>query len=401
MEVRAITQEEYLAYRLLCTVCFLGASEENYLDWHKDLEKHSEGYEKVLGCFDRQNNLVAGLGIAPYRMYFDGQVVDMGGIQGVVTAPEARGTGAAGKVLAESLRTMKENGQIFSVLYPFSYAYYRKFGYEVAHQLRKAEIPIEVFCRYPFPKDSIRFLKKGDDLADIKMVYDIFKKSRNYTTDRTDSCWLAFMETDPYTTKHYTYIHYNGQGIADSYLKYHTGDRVPGRGYDLYIDELAWTTEDGLLSMFGFIGGLRPQFDKVFWDVPMGVDLFSLFPEAYDISINTCPSAMTRIVDLPKVLETIRPSSFTTGKVVINIVDKSLPCNTGKYALSWENGVVHVKKSDQSPDMSTTIEAMTQIVIGYLTPAEAAYRQDTTIYNQQEALMALFPKKDLCLWEVF
>ena len=401
MDVRIVTPEECLEYYLLCDVCFFSTAEEGYADWHKDMEKHTKGYENTLGGFDDQNNLIAGLGMIPYRMNFDGQVVDMCGIQAVVTAPEARASGVMTKVLDECLRIMKEKGQIFSVLYPFSYGYYRKFGYEVAYRLRKMEVPIDVFCNYPYPKDSVRFWKKGDDIEDIKAVYDAFKKRYNYAIDRDDENWKTLTKHDPYTTKRYTYIHYDSQGNPDAYLIFRVSDRMPDHPTYMYIDELAWTSKDGLFAMFGFIGGLRPQADKVFWDVPEGMDLFSWFPEAREATLNIHPTAMTRIVDLPKVLEKLRPPSMSKDRVVIDVMDKSMPCNTGRYAIAWENNTLSVEKTDQDPDMVTTIEAMAQMVIGYLNSDEAAYRQDTTIYSQHEALLSLFPKKNLYLWEKF
>ena len=402
MDVRIVTREEYLAYLLLCNECFLFAADPGYEDWHKNLEEHSKGYEEVLAGFDNQNKLVTGLRNIPYNMYFDGHLVKMGGIAAVVTAPEARAGGAMSKIMAESLRIMKERGQIFSILYPFSYAYYRKFGYEAAYRLNTAEISTEVFCKYPFPKDSVRLWKKGNGAADIKAVYDVFKKGRNYILNRDDEKWEQLTKNDPYTTMRYIYIHYDSQNKPDAYLMMHPGERRPDHSIDLYIDELAWATKSGLSAMFGFIGGLRPQFDKTIWDdVPMELDLYSLFPEAHNISINSRPSAMTRIVDLPKVLEKLRPPNLAQGKVVIDVTDKFFPCNTGNYTLSWQNGELSVAKTGQNPDMSTTIETMAQMVIGYLNPEEAGYRPDTTIYSQHEALMALFPKKTLCLWERF
>jgi len=402
MDVRLVSKEEYIAYLLLCNVCFLYGADPGYVDWHKDLEEQSKGYEEVMAGFDDQNNLVAGVRTIPYNMYFDGHLVKMGGVAAVVTAPEARASGVMGKVMVESLRIMKERGQIFSILYPFSYAYYRKYGYELAYQTNTAEISTNAFCNYPFPQDSVRLWKKGDGFADIKAVYDVFKKDRNYILERDNKQWEQVTKNDPYTTTRYTYIHYDSQNKPDAYLMMHPSERRPDHSIDMHIDELAWTDKSGLQAMFGFIGGLRPQCDKIFWtDVPMDLDLYSLFPEAHDVKINKSSSGMTRIVDLPKVLEKLRPPSVAQGRVVIDITDRSLPCNTGKYALSWKDGVLSVEKTDQNPDMSTTIEAMTQMAIGYLNPGEAGYRQDTTIYSQHEMLMALLPKKNICLWERF
>lgn len=406
MEVRKITQEEYLEYRRLSSICFNYPLEKDHVSWKDELDKHAKDWENRLGAFDENGNLIAALYIIPFEMNFDGHTVKMGGIQAVVTAPEARGSGVMNKVFNECLRMMKEDGQIFSTLYPFSCAYYRKFGYEIAYMHKVIEIDIMPFTKYPFPKDSVRFWKKEEGLADIKAVYEEFRKGRNYAIKRNDWCWERMMpkDEDPYVTKNYTYIHYDSGGKPDSYLRFQPDRRVGGEAV-INIAELAWASLEGLYAMFGFIGGLRPQLDKVVWrGMPMDLDIYSMIPEARDVKDITKGSSdtvMTRIVDLPAVLALLKPPSQAKGRVVIEVLDKSLPSNTGKYAISWENGRLSVEKSSQNPDMSTTIEAMAQMLTGYLNSDMAAYRQDTIINSQDEALAALFSTKNLYMWERF
>ncbi|MFW5697056.1 MAG: GNAT family N-acetyltransferase, partial [Fimbriimonadaceae bacterium] len=54
-----------------------------------------------------------------------------GGIGGVATLVEHRGTGAAGHLMQFALREMRERGYDISSLYGFRDSYYRKLGYEV------------------------------------------------------------------------------------------------------------------------------------------------------------------------------------------------------------------------------------------------------------------------------
>lgn len=401
MEIRTLTQKENLAYDLLSCVCFGEEAGKDYENYHKNLDEHTSDWENRIGAFDKNGELIAALYVIPYNMYFDGQAVKMGGIQGVVTAPESRGTGVMNKVFHETLRFMKDKGQVFSILYPFSYAYYRKFGYEITYQLNKAVVPTLTFGHYPYPKDSVRFWKKSDGFADLMSIYDAFAKSRNMSIYRDEKSWKDIMKDDPYIKRKHTYIHYDAQNKPDAYVR--TRVHFPANGQDrqVSIDELAWTTQDGLFAMFGFIGGLRPQYGEAIWEVPMSLDLYTLFPEAWDVSIETPSSVQTRIVDLSAALKLMRVPTLFNGNVCIDVFDKSFPDNNGKYCISWESGTVSVEKTDRAPDMSTSIEAMSQLVLGYLTPDMAAYRADTTIHSQHEALMALFPKKDLYLGEKF
>jgi len=301
---------------------------------------------------------------------------------------------------------MKEEGYLFSTLYPFSYAYYRKFGYELAYTRRINTVPMDCFRKYPFPKDTIvKPWKKGDDLRDIKAVYDKFRENRNYAILRNDKSWEKVLEkADPHKNLFHTYIHYDSTGKPDSYVMFKAVNIDLEHGSrQINISEFAWTSKAGLYAMFGFIGGLSPSFNEIKWDVPYDLDLGSMFPEAYDVSVNNKSSIMTRIIDVLATLKLLKAPTMQSGKVIIEVVDKSMPCNDGTYIISWENGKLNAEKSsaNDTPDISTTIEALAQLVIGYASPDMVAYRQDTTIHSNYEALNALFVKKNLYLWEAF
>jgi len=399
MEIRRLTQEESFEYDLLCRICFGSAADKDYETHYDNLDEHTEDWENKYGAFDSEGKIIAGLYLIPYEMNFDGHIVKMCGVQAVVTAPEARGTGVMNEVFNKSLEIMKKNGQIFSVLYPFSCAYYRKFGYEVAYQHIITEIDIMPFTRYPFPTDSVKFWKKGDDIADFVEVYEKFRKGRNYAIDRNDKDWEEVFkkDEDPYVSRRYSYVHYDANGKADSYIKFEKKEN----DYSINVIEMAWADKAGMSAIFGFVGGLRPQFNKVVWNTcPMDLNLYSLFPEARDIVQKNPQSVMTRIVDLPKVLELMR-APLASGRVVIDVTDKSMAVNSGKYAVSWENGEVSVETTGEAADMVTTIEAMAQMVTGFINSDMAAHRADTTIHNRHELLAALFCKKNLYMWERF
>jgi len=397
-----IKPEEYLLYNLLGDVCFAGKAPEDYEEQLKNPLEHSKGYENCLGGFDKDGNLIAAINMLPYEMSFDGNIVKMCGIAGVVTAPEARGTGVMGKVYEQCLAKMKEDGYLFSILFPFSYAYYRKFGYELAYEKRSTKVPIDCFRKYPFPKDSVKFWKKGDSIDDLKFVYESFKQGRNYAINRSNESWEKIVEdADPYINLHYTYIHYDSNGKADAYISFKSKRPDKHDRNEMHISEFAWATKEGMLDMFGFIGGLSPQFGTVHWNVPEDIDLGSMFAEGWDVETKAHTNFMTRIVDLPKALSMMRVPAIPSGKVVMDVIDKSMPCNSGKYAVSWNSGKLTVEKTEANPDISTSIETLVQLIVGYTTPQTAKYRVDTTIHSNLAEIEALFPKKNLYMWETF
>lgn len=81
------------------------------------------------GAFE-EDTMFSTFAVTDFTQFFDGNQVKMGGIGGVATLPSHRRKGGIRGIFQAALTDMYENGCDFSYLYPFSTAYYRKFGYE-------------------------------------------------------------------------------------------------------------------------------------------------------------------------------------------------------------------------------------------------------------------------------
>ncbi len=81
-------------------------------------------------AFDDDGTMMGSISTYPYQIRFDGKSVGMSGIGFVSTLPGYRRRGAIRGCFEQAFREMKELGQVFSALYPFSVEYYRQFGYE-------------------------------------------------------------------------------------------------------------------------------------------------------------------------------------------------------------------------------------------------------------------------------
>ncbi|MBS4213970.1 GNAT family N-acetyltransferase [Neobacillus rhizophilus] len=73
----------------------------------------------------------AKLHIIPLSIYIKDAEWNMGGIAGAATYPEYRRTGYVKSFILESLKQMRDNVQIVSLLHPFDIGFYRKYGWEI------------------------------------------------------------------------------------------------------------------------------------------------------------------------------------------------------------------------------------------------------------------------------
>jgi len=113
-----------------------------------------------------------------FEMFFYGKSVPMGGIASVATLPEYRHCHCASNMLIKALEIMKERGQIFSALTPFSFPFYRKYSWELGFHTRE----------YHLLMSGLKGFGKGDgefrplfyeDIENIAKVYTAFMQPYN------------------------------------------------------------------------------------------------------------------------------------------------------------------------------------------------------------------------------
>ena len=407
-ECRYIRAEENPQAIRLSFLCFLSVMDE---DLAKKLdstdedskEEREEDYKLKFGHFNDDGVLDACVSLLDFKVKFDGHDVGMVGVQGVISAPETRGSGAVTKLLNKSLRMIKEQGNIFSGLYPFSYSFYRRFGYELAYQKKTAVIPVRTLSAHKFPKNQVKHViydeKKPDSIAEIRKVYENFSSGRNHAIVRDDERWNEMLEGDPYQTRKNLYLIYNKNSEPCAYVFLHPGHKPDDDKAELIISELAYTDKQSLYDTFGFLAGLSPQFGEV--KITSDLDFQAIFPEAWDVSVSVAPSVMWRVIDVEKAVELMRPpESVERGAFVMEIRDDNLEENSGKYLVNWENGKVGISRTNQTPALITSIQGFTQLATGFLTPEQIIYRKDTEL-TPDKNVSAFFYKKPLYIWEHF
>nr|WP_175482932.1 GNAT family N-acetyltransferase [Actinokineospora iranica] len=128
----------------------------------------SGGWRGLVGELDRET---AGfLRIWDYRQFFGGVAVPTGGVASVAVYPHARGRGVAGALLSESLRVMREAGQVIAALYPYVLPLYRRHGWEHVGTVEWATVPLVNLAATPRAPLPVRPATPAD-LPDLHACY--------------------------------------------------------------------------------------------------------------------------------------------------------------------------------------------------------------------------------------
>ncbi|MHA1504291.1 MAG: GNAT family N-acetyltransferase [Candidatus Heimdallarchaeota archaeon] len=127
MTIKRLDKEPKKNYEDLWEYCFTDPSSpttcEEWNEYYNILN-----LKNCLGYYE-DGKLASTYAIIDYNMFVRGTLMKMGGIAAVAYKPEQRKKGHVSALLKESLKVMRENKQYISVLYPFKFSFYRRYGY--------------------------------------------------------------------------------------------------------------------------------------------------------------------------------------------------------------------------------------------------------------------------------
>lgn len=393
MEIRPIKPEEKILADKIDSIAFLYKRDfSTVADTDKESGEAANIYKRYRAAFDETGKMCSCLQLIPFDINFDGKSVPMGGIGGVATLPEEREKSGIRGIFEYSMNEMYENGYVFSYLYPFSHSFYRKFGYELNMTSVSYSIPLTDFRQL---KQSGRLVMytKDMDASQIKSVYGEYIKDKNLAVIRTDYLWERFLEKDAYKDNVFLYIWYDRHGKARGYIQFSASSVFESK-CNMQVNELIWLDREALTGIFAFLGRLTAQMDKMIWRAPSFVNLLPLFPEPYDIKQEILTRGMNRIVNVEKALG-LMTAPEGAGEVVIGVEDSFFPVNSGNYRIEWNDGRHTAERTKKDPDMFCDVQALSQLLTGFLTVEELKLAGRLDIAGDEKQLSKVFPKKKL------
>ena len=349
----------------------------------RESEKHPLRSE-VWGAFDDDGTCMATVFTPEYESWYHGKTVSCVGIGGVATLPEYRRRGAVREIFNEIFRQAPARGWAVSYLYPFSFDYYRQFGYEMVFKKYKMVFPMKALAKFPRNSDAKLYTFRNPEMKkDILAVYNAFAQTRR-TVFRRDEDTHAYSD-DPYKSRSWTYVHYTGD-TPDALATIRLEDD------GLTIRELCYTSRDGLCSMLGFLRAFDGQaFELRFTDLPDTRDLDAVIGEYVDVEYYSEASGMGRILLLEELLKkTAYPLEHGCFRLRC---DDTLEWNRGVWDVHYGDGLIRVEKLpyDSKYDISASIQSLSRLMLcGGYTAQSAAYLPDVDVKNGDDFFRA-FP----------
>ena len=304
--------------------------------------------------------LQAALGIVPFETQWGRQtVLKLGGIAGVATWAHARGNGYVAELLTESLRIMRDRGEVVSALGPFSYGFYRAFGWDWVGEKRTLTLPLQELRACPEGKFVRDVTERGGDTVRPKLQAAYTNYARNYRGIFTEDThkWDAALEHAGGRT---TYVYqYEPTG---EYLLWRYEQSDKGR-----IMEWTARTPDGFRAHLSLLHYLGTQCKTAQVSVPGDCFLPAHFMHR-DMEAKTAPVFMGRVVDFGEAMRRLPPlPDVSNAALTLFLSDKHAPWNDGLWRVGVEDGAIFCendKAAGADADIILDIQTLSQAFWG-------------------------------------
>jgi predicted acetyltransferase len=269
-----------------------------------------------------------------FAQTWGGQAVPCGGVSGVAVAPEARGLGAARRMLRESLDRMVERGQVLSALYPTTASLYRSMGYEVVGWYRRRGLPLA-----EAPTDAggdVRWRRAAFGDPAVRAVHDQMS-ARHDGWFRLDPEWWSTGQrraARAESENRFCYVGSRaGQDVAVVQYRY----RSAGDFYDLQVDVLAGVDGPALAAALAVLGRHGTTARTISIALPDAI-LAAHVPQVQRAAVESDWPFMLRIVDAPVAIQARGWPDGVHGRADLDVVDDVLPANAGPHVLEIGGG---------------------------------------------------------------
>lgn len=386
-ELRQLTEADRPSHARLIAEAFEGGARLPEEAGQPELTDQQRADPSIAwGVFDGARLVAAAAVHSLHVTWGDHNDAPLGGVAGVACTASERGQGHVGRLLERLLIQMRESGQYLSGLYPFSFAFYRRYGWDWVGERRKYEMPTSQIPSF-IEGRQIRTFDGPDALETIKPVYAAFARRYRGVTTREDPVpdwWRqALAHNDDRTT--YVHVHYDANtDQPDGYLTFRFGD---GDSESASIGDFIANTPAayrGLLSVLHYYG---TQIDKIGWRAPLD-DPLPLYVMHWDLQTRIQQLFMGRVVDFKVAMEALTLAAELSGEAIARIDDPNCDWNNGVWAVTVEEGRISVSKTDREPGVAADIQAISQAYWGQ--PSLALLRSSGRITVRDEGQYAYF-----------
>lgn len=359
---RSVRPEEVDRAGDVGAIAFGGETDDWRRSFRNNVDQH--GLDCVI-VVEHEGEIVSSMQVVPEGMRFGEATLPAAAVAGVGTIPEARRIGCAAAMLEEATRRMRAWGAAASPMWPFSFVYYRKFGWEIGGEARVVKWKRDIAWKIE-PRGEVAPVT-ADDTDAVASVWE--------ATAGNHRCATA-TESRDYAGRFQRYLgkpDWGGlivrvDGKPAAYALYHTPERKEGEESPSF--EIMEMRSVDAAAEIGILNALAEmsEYPTLLAHRPADDRLRSIAVNPRDLVTRLADSFGFRVVDPAQILRTLRTNA-PLPPVHIHVEDALL--GSGTWKVAFPGGPAEVEKTAAEPDLACSITAFSQIASGFLKPAVA------------------------------
>ena len=341
-------------------------------------------------------------GVCSRMTRFAGRWIPTMTIGGIGTDPRYRRRGAVRALFEQLMPAARENGWYVGLLHPFSFSFYRKFGYERVSETIIADMPMTALDFLPRYPDLVP-LDEAKNPGDVVKVYAAFNKNRNLSFDRVSPD--QFRRRDGTT-----YLYYNAAGECAGYVITQVENHYDGINRmisdNLHVREIVFLDKDALTHLLSFLRMYEGELKTIrFHDIGLTPEVDLCFKHFMDTRYDVHPDIMARVLDTEAMLRANAYPSEGRGLFTLRVEDY-LPDVAGTFRVEYENGACEVERLDgdlAKSDLTVGSTALSKLFYGTdaFDAALASYIDGVKMETDAADFFRAFPKRINGLYEHF
>lgn len=302
------------------------------------------------------DELQASVTSIPFEVNFFDKNIPMAGIANVMSAPEYVQNNSIDKLMKQAFTDMHQKNIPISYLGPFSYDYYRRFGYEQVFEGLQITMPFTNLIRYK--QSFMGHLKRFKYSEAQDLIGELFAEHNDSATIIRDNWWwenLAIM-----FPKDRLAVYYNEFNEVNGYVRYAL------EAENFVVRDMYYQSPDAFIGLIHFINKHRSVYKNIIinsTDINLKVNNFTTDPSQAQVMIK--PSMMARIVDFKRFLQQY-PLQVDNMETIELEVNDFLSWNNHIWKLVVKDGQIGIDKSDiEIPEVIVDVQTLTKAMFGY------------------------------------
>jgi len=332
---------------------------------------------------DEQNGVCASTALICIRgSRFAGKFIPTMTIADVSTLPEYRRRGLVRQMFTSAHQSAREYGAYISLLHPFSFDFYRKFGYEKISDTVSATFELSKIENEEGTKELVLLNEKHYD-----KVLELFRKfstDRNLMFDRYNIS--AFLRK-----KAETYLCFDGD-ILSGYIVIEKDTEK----CKIIINEIVFDSTKALTALISHLACYKNEFKIAEICDIEPIPEIKVFLEKFEAQFNSRGDLMARLLDTEGLLLSYNYPD-ECGTISFRVED-DLENVKGSFKVTYGDQkctVVRISDDDEV-DISTTAPALLRLLYG----CEGAI-DEIDYKGDKSELIRLFPRRTNGLFEHF